>query len=60
MNYIIHTPRGARVKKEIVDNNNHTAVKQEAYKIVMNGAEHPLVSHKTKGSWTSQATGRLQ
>lgn len=28
MNYIIHTPRGERVEMEIVDNNNHTAVKQ--------------------------------
>ena len=29
MNYIIHTPSGARVKKEIVDNNNHTAEMQD-------------------------------
>ena len=29
MNYIIHIPRGARVKKEIVDNNNHTAEMQD-------------------------------
>ena len=25
MNYIIYTPSGARLKMEIVDNNNHTA-----------------------------------
>jgi len=29
MNYIIYTPSGARVKEEIVDNNNHTAEKQD-------------------------------
>ena len=29
MNYIIHTPSGARVKMEIVDNNNYTAVMQD-------------------------------
>ena len=29
MNYIIHTPSGLRVKKEIVDNNNHTAEMQD-------------------------------
>lgn len=29
MNYTIHTPSGARVKKEIVDNNNYTAEMQD-------------------------------
>ena len=29
MNYIIHTPGGARVKMEIVDNNNHTVEMQD-------------------------------
>lgn len=29
MNYIIHTPSGARVEVEIVDNNNHTAEMQD-------------------------------
>ena len=33
MNYIILTPSGARVKKEIVDNINHTAEMLDILKI---------------------------